>query len=1705
LRFEKRGRGEMRRRKSLVLFALVLIISAQFLPILINAAFPPIGATVQTNPYESNPNPSTSAHIARGDPYTSSPTARAVYSITVTSPWLAHDRDPSTNAYFLYNKGTAASPGYLELKTFTQDTQGAAIADNGVTMKMKFSAQAATDDLYRITYYVETDGPYVLVEWTSAETVLGTYTWTPPRTWTWTDVSNIRFRIETQLVSTSDGKRIDVYEMWLTVALATPQSSEPYISLGGPSSPDVPHGYHDGDLFAIAPTSFYYMFNGYFEIKSFTNTPTTSFPIRWVDFKISYAAKASVDDKYRIVYYVGTAGPVVLQDWVSGLDAQFVWPGVDPTIVSGAGEQSQRTWSNMPEPTNGVWDWTDIGNVRIRIETSLVGNEDFAKISLYEVWLTVYASSFPDPGPGLSIQPTVVLLGVGQSFFIDIYVTDVVKMYGFQFTVYYNTTMLTALDFFSYNPFAFKAPSAIEDDPWGNGTGRVAVAFSSYMGDGVGFTGATPVARIYFSIDAEGTSSLHFYRHPTTFGWSDVFGQSIEPVYVRDGVSTTSPTHDVAVQDVKPNVAQVTPGGNVNIDVTVKNEGTSPENVTVTVFYNTSITDWKIIDVPKTVKELAAVDTKTVTFTWNTAGVERDRYLIKAEATLPPDVIDDDPSDNVKEDGMIVVGRHDVAVTSVVRAYPTEDAVVPEPEPAVRDVDNSGTYIVDVVLVGATPPFGAGLTAPGPLDKYWDKNDNSLWDKDEPAVRDVDGSGTYTAVDVVLVGATPPFGAGLTAPGPLDKFRDVNTNGVWDVGESAVRDVDSNGTYTFDVVLAGYTPPLGEVLTTAGTLDKYYDVDDDDVWDEREPAIRDVDSSGNYTAADVVLAGATGDVRFAGITPPLGGVLKVPGAKDKYYDKNGNGVWDGELNVEKGEIVYIKVTVKNEGDFTETFNVTAYYEGDGQEMVQDPKYGKKYDVGNETRTLAPGASETLTFAWNTTTVKFKIGPTQHWSGCRVKARVTEVKYESGQGYDNTANNILVNSDVNVTRPVEAYFEIFPKGEDQRLQGKRIDFDATNSFPGTEPGAEFVKLEWDFGDGTQEIYVKPGNLTTPFNAVLKTPGTLDKYYDKPNSKWDKGEPAIRDVNGNGLYDDGVDEVLAGDPPPNGAVLKTPRPLDKYYDINDNGLWDVGESAVRDNDNNGAYSAGDEVLAGVTPPDGGVLKTAGTLDKYYDKTNEVWDAKKTLPPIYEEPAIRDVNGNGVYDAGDELLAAETTPPINSILISPGPLDKYWDKNGNGMWDKILKAGEFNEPAIRDVNDNGVYDAGDVLLAGVAPSLETYKYSVSHTYAKVGKVKVTLKVTTNVGKSNTQTQNMTVYGYNIAVTNVIRAYPTRDVPIPSDTVLTVKEGEKVYINVTVANKDVVMLPWREDLNVTVYFNDVKIETKTVRGLLNGTSTTVTSTWNTAGITAGTYTIKANATALFATTRDAEDKSDNQFIDGAVKVLALPVVNFTYSPSKPIAGQSVTFNASESYDPDGTIASYSWDFGDGTPSQTVVTKTATHIFRPSPPVRTNFTVTLTVTDNDGVSGSLSQNVTVYVHDVNVTEVTVSATEVVAGESVTINVAVANEGDFGETFALTVKYGDHEIQTQTVTLDLGSSTTLPFIWDTGGVAADTYTISAVATLDVDNDLSDNTGVCGETVTVNPSSSIFLYVVAGVAVAIAIAGVAVYLFKFRKPKPPMQP
>ncbi len=91
------------------------------------------------------------------------------------------------------------------------------------------------------------------------------------------------------------------------------------------------------------------------------------------------------------------------------------------------------------------------------------------------------------------------------------------------------------------------------------------------------------------------------------------------------------------------------------------------------------------------------------------------------------------------------------------------------------------------------------------------------------------------------------------------------------------------------------------------------------------------------------------------------------------------------------------------------------------------------------------------------------------------------------------------------------------------------------------------------------------------------------------------------------------------------------------------------------------------------------------------------------------------------------------------------------------------------------------------------------------------------------------------------------------------------------------------------------------------------------------------------------------------AIHVLnRVPHADFRISPFGAPRDYPVQFDASESYDPDGEIVSYHWDFGDGASAEGMNVE---HIF---PQQQTEYMVTLTVIDEDGAANNSVRTVVV-------------------------------------------------------------------------------------------------------------------------------------------------
>jgi PKD repeat protein len=155
-------------------------------------------------------------------------------------------------------------------------------------------------------------------------------------------------------------------------------------------------------------------------------------------------------------------------------------------------------------------------------------------------------------------------------------------------------------------------------------------------------------------------------------------------------------------------------------------------------------------------------------------------------------------------------------------------------------------------------------------------------------------------------------------------------------------------------------------------------------------------------------------------------------------------------------------------------------------------------------------------------------------------------------------------------------------------------------------------------------------------------------------------------------------------------------------------------------------------------------------------------------------------------------------------------------------------------------------------------------------------------------------------------------------------------------------------------------------------------------------------------------------------------PVARFTFSPANPIVNQWITFDATSSYDPDGSIVSYTWDFGDG------ATATGSRVTKRYSAAGT-YTVTLTVTDNRGATNSASQTITVTSpNQPPVASFTFSPANPNPGDTVTFDASASSDPD-GSIVSYSWNFGDG---------NTGSGVTATHVYS----AAGTYTVTLTVT-----------------------------------------------------------
>ena len=309
------------------------------------------------------------------------------------------------------------------------------------------------------------------------------------------------------------------------------------------------------------------------------------------------------------------------------------------------------------------------------------------------------------------------------------------------------------------------------------------------------------------------------------------------------------------------------------------------------------------------------------------------------------------------------------------------------------------------------------------------------------------------------------------------------------------------------------------------------------------------------------------------------------------------------------------------------------------------------------------------------------------------------------------------------------------------------------------------------------------------------------------------------------------------------------------------------------------------------------------------------------------------------------------------APGPVNSYstvtFDASNSSDldWDNIT---------------NYAWNFGDNNKTATASSNITHMYTAEKAW---GPMNVTLTVWDAENLSDSTSQNITVYTQPVANFTI-------DPPGPyyvNETLTFSASASYDSDNLTAPNRGIASYTWN--------FNDGS-------NIPPVTDSNMTHSYNSTG-DYGVYLMVTDFVGL-----------NGSYVVPVNVGSGNPVANFTPPLQLCYAGHPLTFDASLSYDPKNRtgpsngIASYKWDFNDGSTIPAVTNSTITHTYNNAG----NYNVNLTVASYEGLTGSMNKTVNVsfevFVRVVDASTGNTTINTYNPGQTFTVNITVTNVQD---------------------------------------------------------------------------------------------------------------
>jgi CARDB/Dockerin type I domain len=253
----------------------------------------------------------------------------------------------------------------------------------------------------------------------------------------------------------------------------------------------------------------------------------------------------------------------------------------------------------------------------------------------------------------VSVVPSSLTVPIEQNFSVDIAISEVMNLYGWEFTLTWNPDLLAVANviegsflkgdgrptFFTYNISTYDGKIVVD---------------CTLLGWIPGASGTGILSTLTFNSKSYGECSLDLYNVSLV----DSFEQPI-PYQTSNGYVRVISPHDVAVSyvEVSPLLAPI--GDPVNVNMSIQNEGNYDEVFEVSAYANSTIIWTQQIS-------LSSGSSTNVFFTWNTTTCLKGDYVILAAVGSVPGEVDLVDNTKTAENlvTLLTVG-HDVSVIAI--------------------------------------------------------------------------------------------------------------------------------------------------------------------------------------------------------------------------------------------------------------------------------------------------------------------------------------------------------------------------------------------------------------------------------------------------------------------------------------------------------------------------------------------------------------------------------------------------------------------------------------------------------------------------------------------------------------------------------------------------------------------------------------------------------------------------------------------------------------------------------------------------------------------------------------------------------------------------------------------------------------------------------------------------------------------------------